>query len=168
MKKVRSLAGFAGLAPAAVAFIAPAAAHAATQTPATRPANTAKTVSLHHTRVRPDSGCPKPRKEFHWHNNHVSESAWVSDSGCIGTVVIKIYGSNVGECFSPRLHIYSPNSGGSTFTWAKHCSPDLDTITEGIYGYFNFPIGIYAQGYNPALGVIAGPAGGTIHVTSIS
>jgi hypothetical protein len=165
VKKVRYLAGIAGLAPVAAAFMAPTAAHAATQGPATNSGSPVKVVSLHHAGKRTDGSCPGTRKKFHWHNNHVSTSAYVSKGGCIGTVYVKIYGSNVGECFYPQLHIYSPVST-TAVTWQEHCSPDLDTVSIGLYSHYNFPIGIYGKGYNTALGDIAGPAGGTVKSTS--
>jgi hypothetical protein len=164
VKKVRYLAGVAGLAPVAAAFMAPTVAHAAAQGQTAGAGTQAKVVSLHHAGARPDGSCPGPRTEFHWHNNHVSTSAWVSSGGCVGTVVLKIYGSNFGECFIPTLNIYSgPKHTRHPFTWAEHCSPDLDVVSRGIYHKYNsFDLGIYGQGYNSALGVVAGPAGGVV------
>ena len=89
MKKVRYLAGAAGLVPAAVAAVIPAAAHAATPPPA----GGQKVVALHH--AAPDARC-HTTKSFRFStrdNNRLRGHGWYRpETGgfCIGTIVISM------------------------------------------------------------------------------
>jgi hypothetical protein len=91
LKKVHFWAGGAALAPAALGFALPTAAHAATASPTT--GGSAKTVSLHHAKAVPAVGCTgsneftiPTRGEYRGHGWRTGNAG----SACVGTVVVSL------------------------------------------------------------------------------
>jgi len=94
MKQVRYLAGAAGLAPMAIAFmpLAGATQPAAADGSAGNP----KTVSLQHSgmNVVPNNSCTASDSYTIPQYNHVRGHGWVKQNGarwCVGTVVVSLY-----------------------------------------------------------------------------
>ena len=94
MKKVRYLAGLAGIAPVAAGFLAPAAAHATATAQTPRVNNAAKTVSLHPAKATTATGCTGSQFQPISRNGDVAGGFWYTDHGndaCVGTVFVSVY-----------------------------------------------------------------------------
>jgi hypothetical protein len=111
MKKVRYLAGAAGLAPAVVGLALPTATYAAAAPSAT---GQAKTVSLYHTGAVPAAGCTGSTEFYVPKSGHVEGHGWYATGGgsvCIGTVVGKMYFTKSSFCKYVHLNINGTNMG---------------------------------------------------------
>ena len=118
MKKVRYLAGAAGLVPAALGLAAlPAAAHAATSTSST--ASTGKSVSLHHVRAATqDTSCDgKTYETIPASGGTVRGHFWntLGSSVCVGTIVMSMYFSHT-HC--KNAHAFVTSNGFET-EWSR-------------------------------------------------
>jgi|SRR5450755_2397248 hypothetical protein len=103
MKRVRYLAGAAGLAPAALGLAVPSAANAATTGTAV---GTGKTVSL-----QAAAGCTGHTEFYLAQAGPVRGHGWYTDNGgnvCIGTVVVSVYTSQAGND-GPALFVEGAN-----------------------------------------------------------
>jgi hypothetical protein len=85
------LAGGAALAPAALGFALPTAAHAATAGPTT--GGSVKAVSMHHTNAAPAAGCTGTTAFTIPTQGEVRGHGWRTANGgsdCIGTIVVSL------------------------------------------------------------------------------
>jgi hypothetical protein len=152
MKKVRYLAGAAGLLPAAAAFMAPAAAHAVTHTQnapshARTKSTSLRVVYLNGARPGEEGGCGSVPTGWINHN-HMSIRFWYNYAGCVGTVELMLYPENVSSCVYADFHIY-PHDAAS-YSWKSKLT-NYCTKTELIIGVqktFPTPLGVWGQGWS--------------------
>jgi hypothetical protein len=163
VKKVRYLAGAAGLVPAVAAFMAPATVHAAAQAQTAHPNTPKKSTSLHVTylgNARPgeQGGCGSVSTGWINHN-HMSIRFWYNAAGCVGTVELKLYPQVISSCMRPEFFIYPHDQG--TYQWANGHSYCYNTeLVIPVQKTFNTPLGVWGQAWTEYLSKEnAGPAG---------
>lgn len=169
MKKVRYLAGAAGIVPVAAAFMAPTAAHAATTNAYTASqAKPGKVVTMVGAGATAD-GCTGTI-EGHAHNNHESITFWYTKSGCIGTVETVTYAGIADSPANPQIHIYGNGKlefSGILLTASGAPAYITSNRTQywSVHEKFANPVGVYGKaptlfgGYGGELG----PAGLTVN-----
>jgi hypothetical protein len=165
VKKVRYIAGAAGLVPVAAAFMAPAAAHAATHAASADSGKPTKVVTVI------GSGATNAKCtgtiEGHAHNNHESITFWYTKSGCIGTVETVTYAGIAASPANPQIHIYGNGKleWTGTLVYTSTSSPAYISSNRtqywSVHAKFANPVGVYGKaptlfgGYGGQLG----PAG---------
>ena len=164
MKKVRYLAGLAGLVPVAATVMAPATAQAGVTAQQGHLRSPAKMVSLHPAAVHPGATCGHTTESV-VNNNYASVRFW-HNGGCIGTVNLYIYGSRISkyECsYHPQIHIYWKVLGVQhSESWSFPTGCGMFSGTLGVYQSFGTSVGVYGKGVVSGVGNVYGPAGKTI------
>lgn len=168
MKKVRYLAGAAGLVPAALMAAVPA--HAAAPAQAARTGALAKAVSLHPVTAA-TTGCIGTTKVGPLNHSHASITFWYTISPhsvyiCIGTVHIVLYGKTISHCpiggVYAHLNIYSrgvqhaiPLHSNEVcgITWSRYV---------GVHTYYAGRTGVFANGASRSGHILLGPVGTTV------
>lgn len=144
MKRVR-VAGLVGLAPVAVAFIAPATAHAAPATTRTL----IKTVKLPATAAKCSGHTPAAAYSA---KDYVSEQFWYdSNSGCIGTVIEGADPPFLSSSITYSMNIYhNHNRVGHQSSFVPQTSPGRHHHAFYVHKRFSTPTQVCVKAFNAA------------------